>query len=370
VDVTDHSSAIVGKALAQSLAASEIGVQICAYRHGQPVVDAWTGTMGDDANTPVSGETLFPIFSVSKAVTATALHIQAERGLVAYDEPIATYWPEYGTRGKERITVRHVLTHRAGVPQMPDDITPERMCDWDWMIDRLAEVEPVYEPGSHNTYLSMVFGWLLGEVVRRTDPDHRPFARFVAEEICEPLKMPSFFFGISAGDEARVATLSFPQQPPPPPEGSLVRRAVPPQVVLAPAAFNRPDVHAAAIPAVGGIANARSLVRLFAMLAGRGELDGVRLLSEERVLSFLEPRSDISEHDETYGRPMPVGVGGYWLAAPGGQAEGRIISHTGAGGTLGWADVDTGLAVAFCHNRMAGRGLPPLAEAVHRIAGV
>jgi CubicO group peptidase (beta-lactamase class C family) len=367
--VGDNTSVIMDEALATALAANEVGVQICAYRNGEPVVDAWAGDMGGAHGEPVRAETLFPIFSVSKAVTATALHIQAERGVVEYDAPIATYWPEYGTRGKERITIRDVLTHRAGVPQMPADVTPERMCDWDWMIDRLADVEPVYEPGSHNTYLSMVFGWLLGEVVRRTDPHRRPFARFVAEEICAPLKMTSYFFGIPPQDEQRVATLSFPGQPPPPPKGSLVRSAVPPQVVLAPAAFNRPDVHAASIPAVGGIANAGSLVRLFAMLAGRGELDGVRLLSEDRVMSFLEPRSDISEHDETYGRPMPVGVGGYWLAAPGGQAEGRIISHTGAGGTLGWADVDTGLAVAFCHNRMGGGGLPALAQAVHRIAG-
>jgi CubicO group peptidase (beta-lactamase class C family) len=368
--VQDGSSALVNDALERALAQGEIGVQISAYLEGEPLVDDWTGTFGDDAGTPVDGETLFPIFSVSKAVTATALHIQAERGLVDYEAPTAMYWPEYGTRGKERITVRHVLTHRAGVPQMPDDVTPELMCDWDWMIDRLADAEPVYEPGSHNTYLSMVFGWLLGEVVGRTDPRGRAFAQFVAEEIGAPLKMPSLYFGVPAGKERRVAKLSFPNRPPPPPEGSLVLRAVPPQVRLAPEAFNRRDVHGAVIPAVGAIATASSLVRLFAMLAGRGELDGVRLLSEDRVLSFLEPRSDVSEHDETYGRPMPVGVGGYWLAAPGGQAEGRIISHTGAGGTLGWADVDTGLAVAFCHNRMGGGGLPALAEAVHRIAGV
>jgi CubicO group peptidase (beta-lactamase class C family) len=104
------------------------------------------------------------------------------------------------------------------------------------------------------------------------------------------------------------------------------------------------------------------------MYAHRGELDGVRLLSAERVLSFLEPRSDVNEHDETYGRVMPVGMGGLWLAAPGGQAEGRILAHTAAGGTLAWADVDTGLAVAFCHNRMGGGGLPVIADAVQRLA--
>jgi CubicO group peptidase (beta-lactamase class C family) len=204
-------------ALQEALGREETGVQICAYRHGELIADGWAGTMGDAAGTPVDGQTLFPVFSTSKAVTATALHVQAERGLVDYDAPLATYWPEYGNRGKERITVRHVLTHRAGVPQMPDDVTPERLGDWEWMVQRLAEAEPVFEPGTHNTYLSMTFGWLLGEVVRRTDPQGRPFARFVAEEVCAPLRMDSFFFGIHSSDEARVATLSFPNQPDPPP---------------------------------------------------------------------------------------------------------------------------------------------------------
>jgi CubicO group peptidase (beta-lactamase class C family) len=366
-----HVGAGIETALAEAVD-DEAGVQICAYRHGELIVEGWAGRMGDDDERPVDVSTLFPVFSVSKAVTATAIHLQAERGLVDYDEPLATYWPEYGTRGKAQVTVRHVLTHRAGVPQMPPGVTPERMCDWDWMVAQLADVEPVFAPGTKNTYLSMTFGWLVGEVVRRTDPLGRPFARFVHDEICEPLGMDSFFFGVPAREADRVATLSFPDQPAPPPEGSLVRQAVPPQVGLNPTVFNRPDVRAACVPAVGGVSNARSLARFFAMIANRGELDGARLLSEERVLSFLNPRSDPAEHDETYGRPMPVGQGGFWLAAPGGQKGGRILAHTAAGGTLAWADVDTGLAVAFCHNRMGmgGGGVTLLSAAVHEIAGV
>jgi CubicO group peptidase (beta-lactamase class C family) len=365
-------SAAVGEGLEAALEHvldEETGVQICAYRSGEPIVDGWAGRMGEDDDRRVDGSTLFPIFSVSKAVTATAVHLQAERGLVEYDRPLAAYWPEYGTNGKEGVTVRQVLTHRAGVPQMPEDVTPERLGDWDWMTGRLAEVVPALPPGTKNTYLSMSFGWLLGEVVRRTDPERRPFGRFVRQEICEQLGMDSFFFGVPPDEIGRVATLSYPQQPSPPPRGSLVRRAVPPQVGLNPTVFNRPDVLTACVPAVGAVSNARSLARFFAMIANRGALDGVRLLSEERVLSFLRPRSDPAEPDETYGRPMPVGEGGFWLAAPGGQEGGRVLAHTAAGGTLAWADVDTGLAVAFCHNRMGGGGLARLAAAVHRIAG-
>jgi CubicO group peptidase (beta-lactamase class C family) len=351
---------------------SEVGVQICAYRNGELLVDGWAGTADadGDGDRTVDSRTLFPIFSLSKAITATAVHLQAERGLVQYDAPIASYWPAYGSHGKQDITIRQVLTHRAGVPQMPADVTPERLCDWQWMTQRLAAVEPLFAPGTTNAYMSMTFGWLLGEVVRRTDPRGRPFADFVAEEICAPLRMDSFFFGVPAAQAARVATLTFPDQPPTPPEGSLVRRAVPPQVGLNPTIFNRRDVRAACIPAVGAVSDARSLARFFAMIANRGELDGARLLSEERVLSFLHPRPQAGEPDATYGRPMPVGNGGFWLAAPGGQRDGRVLSHTAAGGTLGWADVDTGLAVAFCHNRMGGGGLERLAVAVHELADV
>jgi CubicO group peptidase (beta-lactamase class C family) len=355
----------VAGAVAESLSCGERGVQIAAMLGGSPIVDACGGDMGDETQTPVGPNAMFPIFSVSKAVTAIAVHVQVERGLLSYDAPLTTFWPEYGARGKDAITVAHVLAHRAGVPQMPDDVTPERMCDWDWMIERLAEVEALYPPGTRNAYHSMTFGWLLGEVVRRTDPLGRSFAQFVHEEICGPLGMERLFFGVPAELEQSVATLSS-AGPAAQPATPLVRRAVPAPVALAPEVFNRADVRRAVIPAVGAVANAHSVVRLFAMLAGRGELDGVRLLSEERVLSLLEARP--AEPDEIYGRVMPVGVGALWLAAPGGQDGGRVLSHTAAGGTLAWADVDSGLAVAFCHNRMGAAGLGPLARAVHAVA--
>src|SRR5262247_4013150 len=96
----------------------EIGLQVAAYVDGEPVVDVWGGLADETTGRKVDGDTLFPVFSVTKAVTATALHIQAERGLVDYDTPIASYWPEFGAHGKEKGTVRDALTHRIGIPQM------------------------------------------------------------------------------------------------------------------------------------------------------------------------------------------------------------------------------------------------------------
>ena len=107
-----------------------IGIQVAAYLDEELVIDVWSGVTEQEGTRKVDGDTLFPVFSVTKAITATALHIQAERGLIDYDQPIARYWPEYGTNGKEKTTVRDALTHRAGVPQMPAGMTPEKICDW------------------------------------------------------------------------------------------------------------------------------------------------------------------------------------------------------------------------------------------------
>jgi CubicO group peptidase (beta-lactamase class C family) len=334
----------VEAALEQAVALGERNVQVAAYLDGELIVDASIGSAGADA--------VYSIFSVTKAVTATAVHLQAERGLIDYDAPLADYWPEYGTRGKEAVTVRHVLTHRAGVPQMPAGVTPEQLGDWEWITGRLAEEIRVHPPGTKNTYLSMTFGWLLGEIVRRTDPHRRAFSAFVAEELCAPLGIDALWLGVPEDQLQRVAPTVYPSPRERPGPEVLAGRAVPRAVDLAPAVFNRPEVQTASIPAVGGIADARSVARLFALLAGHGE----QLLSPERVEACLEPRPDFELPDETYQSRLPVGMGGYWIVAPGVSASGslrrRILAHTGAGGSIGWAELDRGLSVAICHDRM------------------
>src|SRR5581483_9072467 len=184
---------------------AEVGVQVAAYLNGVQVVDAWGGVADPATGRKVDGNTLFNVYSVTKAVAATALHVQADRGLIDYNAPVAEYWPEYASRGKERTTVRDVLTHRACVPQMPADVTPERMCDWEWMTRAIAALEPIAPPGSRTLYLSMTFGWIVGELVRRTDPRHRSLGRFIREEIAEPLGATDLWVGIPDSVEPRIA---------------------------------------------------------------------------------------------------------------------------------------------------------------------
>ena len=306
----------------------------------------------------VDGDTLFNVYSVTKAVAATAVHLLVDRDQLDYDAPLARYWPEYAAHGKGKTSVRDVLTHRAGIPQMPAGMTPERMCDWDWMTRAIADLEPLAEPGRKTLYLSMTFGWILGELVRRADPQHRSLGRFVREEIAEPLGIRDLWIGIPDEAEPRIARQVDAMVPIPPEHlPPLFLASMPASVALAPPVFERADVRRAEVAGVGGIFTARSEARFWALLAGGGALDGVRLLSRDLVATLNTPRAHSDEPDPVmFGFPIPITIGGYWFGGehpPVCSAKyPRAICHPGQGGSIGWADPDTQLAVAICHNRL------------------
>jgi CubicO group peptidase (beta-lactamase class C family) len=334
-------------------AGAEEAVHVVVYHKGELALNVWGGLADPDNNIPATADTLYNVYSVTKAVAATALHIQAEKGLVEYDAPIAEYWPEFAQNGKAAATVRHALTHRAGVPLMPEGVTPELMCDSVWMAEAIAAMEPLAPPGERTLYQSMTFGWIIGEIVRRSDPKSRSLGQFVQDEIAKPLGLNDLWLGIPDSVASRVAVMSNRNEyDPPPPEATLYARSMPYSVDLVPRVFGRADVQRACIAGVGGIFNARDEARFWAMLAGGGELDGVRLLSTERVANFSNLRDNGDEPDPVmFGMPIPISTGGYWLG--GHRVSGsRAIWHPGAGGSIGWADPDQNLAVAICHNRM------------------
>ena len=169
----------------------ERGLQVAAYLNGELVVDAWAGVADPATGRPVDGETLFTVWSAGKGVAATVIHLLVERGLLGYDTLVASVWPEFGTHGKQAITVQHVLTHTAGIPQIPEGVSPAELLDWETMCQRITELAPLWPPGTATGYHAMTYGWLVGEVARRVDG--RPFAQIVQQEICEPLGISSLF---------------------------------------------------------------------------------------------------------------------------------------------------------------------------------
>ena len=321
---------------------AELGLQLAAYRHGELVVDTWTGVADRASRRPVDGDTLFTIFSASKAITATCVHLLAERGQLDYGAPIARYWPAFARAGKERATVGDALSHRAGVPQLPPGVTPEQFCDWEGMCAFLAAEPPTWPPGTQSAYHAFTYGWILGELVRRADG--RPIADFVRDELGRPLGSPDFYFGIPDAVEPRVATVEWASEPPavPAEPGSLADRALPAATVEW---FNRADVRRAAIPGAGGITSARWLARHYAALIGA--VDGVRLLPAARVAAATALQTE--ETDLVLGGPVRKALG-YWLRGAPDSSMGRSPSafgHPGGGGSIGFADPEQGLAVGF-----------------------
>lgn len=369
----------------------EIGLQVCAYLDGEKVIDAWAGVADETTGAKVDAETLFPIFSVTKAIAAVALHIQAERGLIDYSRPVAHYWPEFGAHGKDKGTVYDALVHRLGVPTMPIGVTPELACDWQWMVERIADMRPIFEPGTRTAYHAYTYGWVIGELVRRTDPKKRGFSQFIHEELCHPIGMDSLFVGIPDHVEPRIARLRNPASIFPGGSGvnpaALLPLAMPTSLATTQEVFGRPDVRRTCFAAANGIANARSLARFFAMLAQGGELDGVRLLGEHRVRTFSVPRAP-AEYDYVRGvGAHNISIGGFHMPAPiaglppmvqimPAGTNPRSFGHPGMGGTIGWCDPDARLAVGITHNRMFESATPEgspmvyIGNAVRKALGV
>jgi len=361
--------AIFNRAIDAAIDAGEVGLQLAVYKDGELVVDAWGGVADQTTGRKVDSETLFNVFSVTKAITATALHIQAERGHVSYDAPIARYWPEFAAEGKDKATVTHALNHRTGLPEMPAGVTPAQMADYDWMVDALAKMKPLFEPGTTNAYHSYTWGWIVSEIVERTDPKRRSFRQFVADEIATPLGIDDLWMGLPPEDEPRVARMtnshtSIADQ------STLRGRTMPAAVAGTEDIFGQSIIRQAVIPGAGGIYKATSVARFFALLAGEGKLGSVRLLSKKRVNDCLTPRPDTNEPDLAGGNVRLVSNGGFWLAAPGVVGSGRILSHPGLGSSIGWADLDNRLAVSVCHNRHGLAFANPLADAMADAFGV
>ncbi len=362
----------IQQAIERVIADGEIGLQIAAYVGEELVIDAWGGTTAPVNGAWVSGDTLFNVFSVTKGITATALHLQAERGLVEYDAPIARYWPEYGSQGKTEITVAMALTHCTGAPHVPPDVTPEMLCDWDQMVRAIADLPPILPMGSP-AYHSLSYGWIIGEIIRRTDPRGRSFAEFVREELLDPIGVEDVWFGVSGEAGNRVATLSEENSNAAPlTTGTLFERSMPQQVRSSPKLFERADIRRACLPSNGVIASARGMARFWAMLANEGELGGHRLLSAKRIQWMRQPRPGGNPPDPVlFGGIAHISAGGFWLYDSASPLTTPVRSRSaicapGSGASIAWADPSTGLAVAFCHNRMTN----PADAAAHPASGL
>lgn len=332
------------------------GFQAAAYWHGELVLNVFSGSADSAGRRSVASDTLFVVQSCSKGIISTAIHILVQKGKLAYDEKISHYWPEFGANGKEKITLRQVLTHTAGIPLMPTYADMRLITDWRAMVCEMEKLEPIWEPGSKSGYHGLTFGWILGETATRADG--RTFAQIVQDEICKPLGIEKdLILGASSEAEPRIAEISGEAVPiASMPDDMLFKRVLPPALVpVANSEWNSPWFHAAAVPAVNVVATAQALACMYASLIGEG-VNGRRLLEPASVAEAASLHFD--GIDEVGLAPTRLGLG-YSLGQEGDVMGGKptAFGYAGLGGMIGYADPSNGLAVAVLCNRMkVGRG--------------
>jgi len=343
------------------------GAAMAAYLHGRLVIDVWGGEARPGERW--AEDTVVPVFSTSKGAVALVVQLLGDRGALAVDRPVATYWPEFGVNGKSTITLEHVLTHTAGLPTVPDyqDIlshdSPEGWDRREEIISRLATATPEWEPGSRPGYHAITFGWLVGEVVRRVTG--RPIGEVFATEIAQPLGMDAW---LGRPDEIvdRVGHLIAPLPPSNPDEVELLARVLSPDTVTGRALMVGPsggldhvaDVansrlfQQAEIPAANLITDARSIARMYAMLEAGGSLDGVRIVSEASTAEHTRVR--VEGHDEVLMKERRYARGYMLQAEPIGRfgPNPDAFGHPGMGGSVGFADPRAGVSFAYVMTQM------------------
>ncbi|HEV3226591.1 MAG TPA: serine hydrolase domain-containing protein [Acidimicrobiales bacterium] len=340
----------------------EIGAGFSLHVEGRKVVDLWGGVAEEDIGRPYTEDTLQLVFSTTKGATATCLNLLIQRGLIDPDAPVAKYWPEFAQGGKESIPVRWLMGHKAGLVTVDKHLSLDEVLAWDPIIEALEVQEPLWEPGSAHGYHAVTFGWLLGELIRKVDG--RGLGQFFKEEIAEPLGL-EFWIGFPESEEYRVAPMVgslIPDDSEVAPEmkelfaqfvgpDSLLGRALTLNGAFETGSWNSRKVHAAEIGAANGITNARSLSRMYAGLVGP-------LADAPAAPLFTKAQTDLARTTQTSGPDkclfMETTFGlGYMTSsvfAPYGGAG--SFGHAGAGGSVGFADPDNGVAVGYVMNKM------------------
>jgi CubicO group peptidase (beta-lactamase class C family) len=347
----------------------EVGAAVCVYLDGQPVVDLWGGTADATTGEPWAADSVVLVYSSTKGVTSVCANLLIERGVVDPAAPLAQYWPEFSAGGKGAITVAQVLSHQAGLPLVEGDYTLSETLSWDPMVRALAAQEPIWPPGTRHGYHMRTFGWLVGELVRRVDG--RTIGTFWRDEIAGPLGL-DFWIGLPEAIEPRVARLVPPERD----LGELLQRLMPDalltRVFANPAGrfgynemWNTRELHAAELPSSNGIGDARSLARMYASCIG--EVDGVRTLQPSTVAAATAEQA--CGKDEVLMAESCFGLG-FMLGQSFGVANrASAFGHAGAGGSLSFADPDTGLAFGYVMNdlRFDPNGDPRSEELVRAV---
>ena len=336
----------------------EVGASLAVMVDGRMIVDVWAGHADAERMRPWERDTIVNAWSTTKGIVATCAHRLADQGRLDLDAPVAKYWPEFAQAGKAEIPVRYLLSHQAGLPAIRKPLPLGAAFDWDMMTTALAEEEPWWEPGTKHGYHAFTYGWLIGEVIRRITG--QSLGTYFRKEVAEPLGL-DFHIGLGAEHDARTAEISADLPQPgdtnfviemlQDPESMAFKVLANPPDLFQPGVVNTREWRAAEIPAANGHGNARAIARLYGALARGGELDGVRILSPEAIERATVEQA--SGKDEVLGLNLRTALGFVLTSADATMGPNpRAFGHSGAGGSLGFADPDAKLGFGYAMNRM------------------
>jgi CubicO group peptidase (beta-lactamase class C family) len=339
----------------------ELGAAVAVTVDGTTVVDLWGGWADAAGTRPWERDTLVNVWSTTKGPVALCAHILADRGLLDLDAPVAAYWPEFAAAGKEKVLVRHLLSHRAGLSGLREQHSLADLYDWELTTARLAATEPWWEPGTRSGYHALTYGFLVGEVVRRIS-GLRPGA-FLEREVTGPLGV-DFTVGLPAKEAGRAAELVHPPAASRSEQAAVFSQLAPAALaalanpVVGAAEANTPEWRAAEIPAANGHGTARAVAALYGVFAGRGSHGGRRVLSPEAAERVREGQGSCRDLVLGAGFEGETEVGlGLWLSGPNGSygPNPRAFGHDGFGGSCGLADPEAGVSLGYVMNRMGPR---------------
>jgi CubicO group peptidase (beta-lactamase class C family) len=343
----------------------ELGGACCVYLWGQKVVDLWGGIRNRRTGDPWQQDTMVVVHSATKGLAAMTLAIAHSRGWLDYDERIATYWPEFAQHGKDRITVRQLLAHQAGLFAIDEPVDRSVVADLDRLATVLARQKPAWEPGTRQAYHALTLGFYEGELLRRIDPRHRSLGQFFQEEIAAPLGEDVYLLLPEEVPNARLATLATPS-----PfrmltgfplrfmvEAMNPRSNIHRALVKNPGAAVYQDaqrIHARGleVPSGGGVGTARGIAHAYSVFATGGPELGLRrdtldLLAAPAVAPSCGFYDECMKAD---GIQFSLGFMKSTPAFPFGGA--RSFGAPGSGGALGFADPDAGIGYAYVTSQM------------------
>ncbi len=370
-------------------ARGELGASLCVWHRGELVVDLWGGLRDRDERGVWDADTLGTVFSATKGILAICLLMLADRGELDHDARVAHYWPEFAANGKGEITVRQLLNHRSGLSAIDRPLTLDDLESPERLAAAIVAQRPLFPPGTDQAYGAIAFGITGGELFRRVAGESA--GTFLAREVAGPLDA-EVYLGLPEELEPRVATLypvargerlrripaallSLRSV-----EGRIFRRALVRGTVanrafrnpkeLGPFGlgnFNLPRVHRMELPWANAIASARGLARIYAALL-QPRADGGLVRPE--TLALVRPRGSESVRDLVMQKPLGFALGFVKDEPHLFSKNPAAFGHPGAGGSLGWADPDAGLAIGYVMNRMDFHVRSPRAVALcHAVNG-